>query len=85
MIGGAIGKRGTRVKVYFANPYNGRQSDQRVRERLIRQYFPNALSYDEISHQALRKAQDSINHRLRDKYQTPATIIGKHPKTVFQI
>ena len=43
---------------------------------LIRQYFPKTLSYDEISFQAVSKAQDSIIHcpRHRHEHQTPDAI-----------
>lgn len=76
------------AKVYFADPYNsGQRGTNENTNGLIRQYFPKTLSYDQISHQAVRKAQDAINDRprLRHKYQTPATILGKHPQIAFQI
>lgn len=76
------------VKVYFADPYrSGQRGTNENTNGLLRQYFPKTLGYDSITHQAVKKAQQLINHRprLRLKFQTPVAILGKHPKIAFRI
>ena len=76
------------VKVYFADPYNsGQRGSNENTNGLIRQYFPKTLGYESISHQAVKKVQELINHRPRRRlnFQTPAAVLGKHPRIAFQI
>ena len=76
------------VKVYFADPYNsGQRGTNENTNGLIRQYFEKFVDYKQITHGAVRKAQQKLNERprLRLQYQTPRAVLGKHPKIAFRI
>lgn len=75
------------VKVYFADPYcSGQRGSNENTNGLIRQYFPKTLDYGLISHWDVKNSQGLINERprLRLKFQTPAAVLGKHPKIAFR-
>lgn len=76
------------VRTFFADPYNsGQRGTNENTNGLIRQYFPSTMTYDMISYWDTQRVQRMLNHRPRLclNFQTPATILGRHPKIAFQL
>lgn len=66
-------------KIYFAKPYaSWERGCNENTNGLIRRYFPKGTDFLEVSHQALAKVVNLLNHRPRKclKYRTPYEVFN---------
>lgn len=68
------------AKVYFARPYHSWERGLNENTNgLVRQYFPKAMRFHEITAEDVRAVADKLNHRPRKclGYQTPHEVFSK--------
>lgn len=71
------------LDVYFASPYRSWQRGTNENTNgLLRQFFPKGTDFKRISHQAVARAETSLNERPRKRlgYRTPEEVFAKHKR-----